>query len=93
MALSAEVSVVSAHSDKGDKLVVTLKLILTDNGEEVLNQNFTQNHNPDNPISVARDAMLEKMQSTIDDFKEGQEMRDSAALSNAIAYIENNLEM
>jgi len=88
-----QISVVAAHYDRKDRIVVTLKLILTENNEEVLNLSFSQNHNPNNPVSSSRDALLEKMQLAIDDYKKGRQLLNSPALANAVDHIQSHLEV
>lgn len=58
----------------------------------VIYQDFSQNHNPANPISVATGALMEKMQTVIDQYKQSQVVFNSSQLNNALSYIESNLE-
>jgi hypothetical protein len=58
----------------------------------IIYQSFSQNHNPANAISVARDALQDKMQTIINQYKQAKVVFDSPQLDNALSYIENNLE-
>lgn len=58
----------------------------------VIYQDFTQNHNPANNISVATTALMTKMQIVIDQYKQSQVVFNSTQLGTALTYIENNLE-
>lgn len=71
---------------------ITLNLVCIDGTEEVINQDFIQNHNPNNSVSVAIGVMKEKMQKVIDDYTTNQTVLNSQQLDNAVADIQNSLK-
>ena len=72
---------------------ISVNLILTDGGVEVVNKDFSQDHNPVNNISNARDELLIKVQSTIDNYKDNKLVLDSTAFTGVVDYINNNIEV
>lgn len=91
MVLVATVAKKSASIDVNGIYAVSVNLILTDDAVEILNQDYSQIHNPANNISVARDELLVNIQKTIDDYKANQIVYDSIAFTNAVTYINDNL--
>lgn len=92
MALVKTVTKKSANKNTNN-IIITANLVLTDDSVEVLNQDFSQNHNSVNNISVARNELLIKMQTAIDKYKSDKVIYDSTAFTDAITYIDNNLEV
>ena len=93
MALTKTITKKSADKNINNIIVITVNLVLTEDEIEVLNLNFSQNHNPANNISVARNELLIKMQTAIDKYKNDKVIYDSTAFTDAITYIDNNLEV
>lgn len=93
MALTKTITKKSADKNINNIIVITVNLVLTEDEVEVLNLNFSQNHNPANNISVARNELLVKMQTAIDKYKNDKVIYDSTAFTDAVAYIDNNLEV
>ena len=93
MALTKTITKKSADKNINNIIVITVNLVLTEDEIEVLNLNFSQNHNPANNISVARNELLVKMQTAIDKYKNDKVIYDSTAFTDAVAYIDNNLEV
>lgn len=93
MALTKIVTKKAASKDTNNIIRITANLVLTEDSVEVLNQNFSQNHNPANNISVARNELLIKMQVAIDKYKSNKVIYDSTAFTDAITYIDDNLEV
>lgn len=91
MTLEATVTKKSASKDSTGIYTVSMNLILTDDTVEVINQDFAQVHNSANNISVARDEIMTKMQTAIDEYKENKAVYDSVIFTNAVTYINENL--
>ena len=70
---------------------ITLNMICKDGAIEIINQDFTQNHNPANSVDVAKEAIRERMQKAIDDYKTNQTVLSSQQLDNAVVDIQNSL--
>lgn len=90
MALEATIIKKSATKNYGT-YIVAVNLVLTDDAVEVINQDFSQIHNPANNISVARDELLIKVQAAIDEYKENQIVYNSVAFTDAVTYINANV--
>lgn len=93
MALTKTLTKKSADKNTNNTIVITVNLVLMEDEVEVLNQNFSQNHNPVNNISVARNELVIKIQTAIDKYKSDKVIYDSTAFTDAITYIDNNLEV
>lgn len=90
MVLIATVTKKSASKNNGT-YTVSMNLVLTDDAAEVINKDYSQIHNPANNISVARDELMVRMQTDIDDYKENKVVYISVAFTNAVTYINANL--
>lgn len=95
MALIPTVTKKVVTKQKDGRITVTLNLSVTDDVLvlEVINQDFVQDHNPGNNISVARDALLADMQDVIDRYKSEQQIFNAPVFTDAVTYIQNNLVM
>lgn len=91
MALSAIVTKNTMAVDVNGIYNISVNLTLTDDAVEVLNQNFSQTHNPANDISVARNMLLEKIQTAINNYKTNKTAHGSVAFTNAITYINTKI--
>lgn len=91
MALTKLITKKSALKNVNGIYSIAVNLVLTDNSVEVINRNFSQDHNPANNISVARDELVMKIQTVIDTYKANKIVYDSTAFTNAVAYINENI--
>lgn len=93
MALTKTVTKLEASKNTNNTIIITVNLVLMEDEVEVLNKNFSQNHNPVNNISVARNELVIKIQTAIDKYKNDKVIYDSIAFTDAITYINDNLEV
>lgn len=93
MALTKTITKKSASKNIDNIIIITANLVLMDDEIEVVNQNFSQNHNPANNISVARNELLIKMQVAINKYKSNKVIYNSTVFTEAITYIDDNLEV
>lgn len=91
MVLEATVTKQSASKDATGIFSISMNLVLTDDAVEVINQDFAQVHNSANNISVARNEIMARMQDAIDEYKENLVVYNSAAFTDAVTYINENL--
>lgn len=93
MVLVATVSKKSASKDVPGIYTISMNLVLTDDSIEVINQDFSQVHNSANNISVARNEIMARMQTAIDEYKENLVVYNSVMFTDAVTYINANLEV
>lgn len=91
MALAKAVMKKSASKNASGIYSISVNLVLTDDSVEVINQDFSQNHNPVNDIAVARNELVIKIQAVIDKYKADKIIYESSAFTNAVAYINENI--
>lgn len=90
MVLITKVTQNAASKNNGTYLI-SMNMVLTDDAVEVIDQNYSQNHNPANNISVARDEIMKRMQKDIDNYKATQVVSDSVAFKDIATYINSKL--
>lgn len=90
MALTKLITKKSASKNINETYSIAVNLVLTDDSVEVINKNFSQDHNPANNISVASDELVMKIQTVIDTYKANKIVYDSIAFTNAVTYINEN---
>ena len=71
---------------------ITVNMVCKDGITELINQDFTQNHNPNNSFDVAMGALKEQMQKVIDDYKSNQTLLENSDLDTAVADIQISLK-
>lgn len=87
-----DITITKKAVNKTDSIYqITLNMICIEGIIEVINQDFTQNHNPANSINIAKEAIQKRMQKVIDDYKANQTILNSQQLDNAVADIQNSL--
>lgn len=91
MAIEVTVTKKSASIDDEGIYVIAVNMVLEDNLVEQINKDFSQVHNPANDISVARDELLDKIQTEIDQYQANKAVYTSVAFTNAVTYINANL--
>lgn len=92
MAYTIDVTKVGVDKVMDKMYNITLNLSCLDGAEEVIDQNFTEDHRIGKSVSYTIAKFLVAMQGAIDDYKAEQNIFDSAALDNAILSLESDLE-
>ena len=93
MALEKTITKKSVNKSTDGRVSLVVNLTLKDGGIEVLNQDFSQNHNPANDISSAGNELLKRMQNKINEYKSGKVVYGSALFDKAILDINSKLEV
>ena len=70
---------------------ITLNLEVKDEGEVLIDQDFTENHKTNNTVNYTLAKFLEKMQKSIDDYKDEINIFNSTQLDGAISTLEGQL--
>ena len=92
MAYTIDITKQGVDKVMGGMYNITLNLSCMDGQEEVIDQNFTEDHRTSNSVNYTLAKFLVRMQNAIDDYKAEQNIFNSAVLDNAITTLENNLE-
>lgn len=72
---------------------ISLNMVMTDNGTEVINKNYCIRYRPGDSIAAKRVRYTKKMQYDIDKYKSEQAIYNAATFDNVVANVEAGLEV
>lgn len=91
MALTIQVSKVSAPESMLGLWNPTINLKIFDNEVEVLNQDFSVKYRKGEDINIKQQEFLTLMQSAIDKYKGEQQIFNHAKMDSLVTFLNNNL--
>ena len=71
---------------------ITMNLILTNDGTEVLNKDYSVRYRPGDSISAKEKTLADMMQADIEKYKSEQQVYHAAALDAAVISVQEMLE-
>lgn len=89
--MTINISKISVTKPQEKMYSITLKLLVKDGTTEIINQDFSENHKVGNSVDYTLNKFKDKMQKTIDDYKEEQDVFTSSQLDTAITNLESQL--
>lgn len=96
MAYSVEVTkqaVTKTDHPDGNRYRITLQMVLSEDGQAVLTHPFSEVYVVGESAATTIKRFDDQMQKTIEDFKAAAAIYKAAALDNAIATLQNGLEV
>lgn len=91
MALTKQITKVSALESMVSLWNPAVKLKLFDGEDEVFNQDFSVKYRKGEDIDAKQQRFLELMQAAIDKYKGEQELLDHPKMDNLVTFLDNNL--
>ena len=70
---------------------ITMNMVMTDNGVEVLNRDYSARYRPGDDISAKEKILADMMQADIEKYKSEQQVYHAAALDAAVTNVQKRL--